>query len=251
MARLRKVGSIYAQIGRTYRAWAPSLLLLAVIVFVPLSLLDTIMIHAEIGSLDFDSNFELLAVVGATAVITVVALLGEVFYSGAVAVSLTHPHHGQAPPLREIAGRLRYGRLIAIDLIYGVVVAIGLLLLVAPGVAAFVWLALAGPIVEIEGRGVRAAFARSFQLIRGHFWTALLVLAPVEVVGDGVARLAATLVHDLLGEALLATWIAESVAQIVFIPIFAVAAVLLTLELIAEKDDDGPRLNPSPTKIAA
>lgn len=248
--RLRPL-PIYAEIGRTYLKWAPSLLLLAVIVFIPVGLVHTIAIHPDIDALDLDGVLQILGVLLAVIALAVTGLLGEVFYTGAVAISLTHPRGGRPPSLGEIARMVKYRRLIAIDLIYGVVVAIGLLLLVAPGVAAFVWLALAGPIVEIEGRGVRAAFARSFHLIRGHFWTALLVLAPVEIVGDGVARLAATLVHDLLGEALLATWIAESVAQIVFIPIFAVAAVLLTLELIAEKDDDGPRLNPSPTKVVA
>ena len=36
-------------------------------------------------------------------------LLGEVFYTGAVAISLTHPHDGKPPSLREIAGMVDYG----------------------------------------------------------------------------------------------------------------------------------------------
>src|SRR3977135_414721 len=53
-------------------------------------------------------------------------LIGEVFYTGAVAISLTHPKEGRPPPLGEIARMVNYGPLIAIDLIYGALVAIGL-----------------------------------------------------------------------------------------------------------------------------
>jgi hypothetical protein len=245
--RLRELRSIYARIGRTYRSWAPSLLLLATIVFVPVGLLDALTFHADLESLDLNHSLQLLAVIAATAAITITALLGEVFYAGAVAVSLTHPEHGQAPPLREIAARLNYGRLIGIDLIYGLLVTIGLALLIAPGVAVFVWLGLAGPIVEIEDRGVRAAFTRSAQLIRHRFWMVLAVLAPIEIAGDAIVSLVAEIVHGLLGHTLLATWLADAAGNILFTPFFAIAAVLLTLDLIAEKDGTGPALNPSPT----
>jgi hypothetical protein len=249
VTRLRQLGSIYARIGRTYRSWAPSLLVLATIVFVPVGLLDALTFHADLESLDINHGLELAAVIAASAAITITALLGEVFYAGAVAVSLTHPEHGHAPPLREIAGRLNYHRLIAIDLIYGLIVTVGLALLIAPGIAAFVWLGLAGPIVEIEDRGVRAAFARSYRLIRHRFWTVLLVLGPIELAGDAIVSLLASGVHGLLGDTLFATWLADTAGNILFTPFFAIAAVLLTLDLIAEKDGAGPVLNPSPTPI--
>ena len=60
-------------------------------------------------------------------------LVGEVFYAGAVAISLTHPHDGHPPSLREIARMVDYGPLIAIDLIYGAAVAVGLVFFVVPG----------------------------------------------------------------------------------------------------------------------
>ena len=44
------------------------------------------------------------------------------------------------------------------------------------------------------------------------------------------------LVHQPFGHSLLATWLAESLSNIVLTPVYAVAAVLLTLDLIAEKD---------------
>jgi hypothetical protein len=81
------------------------------------------------------------------------------------------------------------------------------------------------------------------------------VLGPIEIDGDGVGELLGGIVHDALGHSFVAFWLADSVANIFLTPIFAVAAVLLTLDLIAEKDGGGPRLNsapaPAPAPVAA
>jgi hypothetical protein len=244
----RKLGSLYGRIARTYLLGAPSLLLLAVAVFVPLGLLDALATEVSVDSLDLAHGLEIAAVIGATAAVTVTGLLGEVFYSGTVAIYLTHPEGEKPPGLREIARRLEYRRLILVDVAYVAAVIVGLLLFVVPGILVFVWFGLAGPVVEIEGRTVRGALSRSFRLVRGNFWLVFLVMAPVELVGDGVTGLVADLVHSLLGHSLFATWMAESASNIVFTPIFAVAAVLLTLDLIAARGGDA-RFNPTPVAV--
>ncbi len=248
MAERIKPISIYVRIARTYVSQAPSLLLLAVVVFVPVGLLDAIAVNVEVGSLSPSSGLLVAAAAGAVAALTLTGLIGEVFYSGAVAISLTHAERGRAPSLLEIARRLNYRRLIAVDLLYGLVVVVGLVLLLVPGVAAFVWLGLAGPVVEIEGRSVRGAFRRSWDLVRGRFWTVLLVLGPIELVGDALTDLLTGLVHHHLGHSLLGVWAAESLSNVVLTPVYAVAAVLLTLDLIAEKDGAGARLHSAPTR---
>jgi hypothetical protein len=251
VTRLRDLGSIYARIGRTYRAWGPSLLLLATIVFLPLGLLDSVSTALDVDSLDLDTGMEIAALVAVIGALTATSLIGEVFYSGAVAISLTHPQHERPPSLREIARRLDYRRLIAVDLVYVLLVVIGLLLFVVPGVLAFVWLGLAGPVVELERHSVRGALRRSWELVRGRFWTVLLVLGPIEIVGDAVGELLGGAVHSALGHSFAAVWLADFVANVFLTPIFAVAAVLLTLDLIAEKDGAGPRLNPAPAPAPA
>jgi len=244
----RKLLSIYARIGRTYWHWGPSLLLLATIVFLPLGLLDSISAEANVDSLDLGSSIKVAALVAVVGALTATSLLGEVFYSGAVAISLTHPEHERPPSLREISRRLDYRRLIAVDLAYVLLVVAGLLLLFVPGVLAFVWFGLAGPVVELEKTSVRGALQRSWNLVRGRFWTVLLVLGPIELAGDAAAELFAAAVHDLLGHTFVATWLADALANVLLTPIFAVAAVLLTLDLIAEKDGAAPRLNPKPAR---
>lgn len=246
MSLPRRLAATYVRIWRTYRSWASSILLLAVIVFVPLGLLNALTMNVELDSLDITSGIKLAGLALAVAVVTATGLIGEVFFSGAIAISLTHPHGEDPPPLREIARRLSYGRLIAVDLIFVALVALGLLLGLVPGILAFVWLGLAGPVVELEDRSTSSALRRSVSLVRGNFWLVFGVLAPIELVGDALGSGLAALVHDLLGHTFVATWLAEALSDAALAPVFAVAAVLLTVELMKEKDGIAPPLHSTP-----
>jgi hypothetical protein len=242
----RRVISTYGRIWRTYRGWFPSLLALALVVFIPLGLLDAITVTIDVESLDLDSGFKVATVALAVGAIAMTGLLGEVFFSGAIAISLTHPRGERPPSLREIAGRVKYGRLILVDLAFVAIVGVGLLLAVVPGVLAFVFLGLAGPTVEIEERSARGALVRSFRLVRGNFWLVFWVVVPIEIAGDGIGSALAALVHDQLGHTFLASWLAEAASNVALSPFFAIAAVLLTVDLIAAKEGNAPLLHSEP-----
>jgi hypothetical protein len=235
MTRRAELASIYARIGRTYWHWAPSLLLLAVVVFIPLGLIHALTLEANIGSYDLSGGLKLLAIFGAVLALAATGLVGEVFYTGAVSILLTHPHDGKPPSIREIAGMVKYRPLIAIDLLYGFAVAVGLIFFFIPGVLVFVWFGLSAPVVEIEHRSIRAALRRSVELVRHKFWIVALVLIPIEIVGDVLTNLATEATHGLFGSEFICEWLADVLANIAFTPFYAVAAVLLTVDLIREK----------------
>lgn len=251
MSFLRRLTGTYARIWRTYWGWMPSLLLLSVLVFVPLGLLDALSLQVDLDSLDVTDGIKVTALVLAVGAVTMTGLLGEIFFSGAIAISLTHPPGERPPKLREIAGRIKYGRLIVVDVAFVAIVAIGLLLGVVPGLLAFIFLGLAGPIVEIEERSAATALRRSFQLVRGSFWFVFWVLAPIELFGDAIGDGLAGFVHHRLGDTFIATWLAEALSNAVLSPIFAVAAVLLTVDLIARKDGSAPPLHSAPEAVPA
>ncbi len=238
--------SLYRRIWLTYFAWARTLLPLAVIVFVPLGLIHALPVHVEATSLDIGSGLEIFGAVLAVLLLVTTGLLGEIFYTGAVAIALTHAHGEKQPTMREVAGMVRYGTLIAVDLIFGVLTAIGILAFLVPGLLFFVYFGLAAPVAEIERRGVRAAFVRSFRLVRGHFWLVLAVLVPIEIVSDVLTDLSTSGVHALLGDSLIAEWVTDTATNIVLTPFYAVAAVLLSLDLIADRDGSNPRLHSTP-----
>jgi hypothetical protein len=240
------VVSLYLRIWRTYFAWAGTLLPLAFFVFVPLGLIHAIPVHVEATSLGLSSGLEIFGAVLAVLLLVMTGLLGEIFYTGAVAIALTHPHDGEPPSLREVGGTIRYETLIVVDLIFGVLVALGTLAFLVPGILVFIYLGLAAPVVEIEHCGVRAALARSFSLVRGHFWLVLAILFPIEVFSDAATGIATHLSHDLLGDSLVAEWLTDTATNIVLTPFYAVAAVLLSIDLIAARDGTSPRLHSAP-----
>jgi hypothetical protein len=246
VSRLRRSLALYAQIGRTYVSWAKVLLPLAFFVFVPLGLVHVVPIHEDLGSLDVSGGFKVFGLVLGLLVLGATGLIGEVFYTGAVSIALTHPHDGNPPTLREVARMISYARLIAVDLIYGALVAVGFAFLIVPGVLIYIYLGLAAPVVEIEGRRVGDGFTRSLRLVRGHFWLVFSVLVPIEVIGDGLTREITELTGHLLGGSLLAEWLADTGSNIVLTPFYAVAVVLLTLDLIDSEDGLAPRLHSTP-----
>jgi hypothetical protein len=242
----RKALALYARIVRTYFSWAGTLLPLAVLVFIPLGLIHAVPVHLEVADLNLNGVLHIFAVVAAILLLAVTGLLGEVFYTGAVAIALTHPHEGEQPALREVVRMINYKRLIAIDLLYGLLVAAGLAFFLLPGILIYIYLGLAAPIVEIERRSVREGLKRSLHLVRGNFWLVLVVLAPLEIGGDAITNAAISLAHALLGNSLFAEWLADTATNVFFTPFYAIAAVLLTLDLIAAKDGSAPRLHADP-----
>jgi flagellar biosynthesis protein FlhB len=246
MNRRRRLVRIYGRIGRVYLAWGPRLLLLAAIVFIPLGFVDALLEGVDTDSLNITSGFQVAALISALAAITASGLFGEVFFSGAIAASLTHPEDEESPGFIRLARHISYGKLIAVDLLFVLMMVVGTIAIIVPGILVFVYLSLSGPVVELEKLGVVAGFKRSFQLVRGHFWMAAAILIPVEIVGDAINDAIVGAAHHLLGHHLMAAWAGEAVGNIVTAPVASVAFVLLTLDLIHHRDGVAPRLKRRP-----
>jgi hypothetical protein len=251
MTRRRRLLRVYGRIGRVYRAWALRLLGLAILVFIPLGLVDALLEQVDTSSLDVTEGFKVAALLAAVAAVTASSLFGEVFFSGAIAASLTHPEDEESPGFGHIARHISYGKLIVVDILFVAILVLGTVAFIVPGILVFVYLSLAGPVVELEKRGVWDGFKRSVDLVRGHFWMAAGVLIPVEIVGDGVNEALVDGAHSLLGHGLLASWVGEAVGNIVTAPVVSVAIVLLALDLIHHRDGNAPRLKRRPEPIVA
>jgi hypothetical protein len=224
------VRDIYARTLRTYWRQAGFLILLGAVVFVPLSLLDALADKAQEINTDDVTNFEFAALIAGLSAQGVTSLLGEVFYSGAVAVTLVD-ERGRRPSLREVARRVSFGPLIAVDILYAVVVSIGLDAFVVPGILLFTAFALAGPVSELEETSVMGAFRRSWALVRGHFREVFAVLVPITLAGAVLSVVLVDAMPPILGSNFLSDWIGEAASSIALSPFYAVAAVLITLQL--------------------
>ena len=164
------------------------------------------------------------------------SLLGEVFYAGVVAALVIKQRHGHERTLGEIARTLPYGTLIAVDLIFIAMVIVGVIALIVPALFVIMWFALAGPVVEIEHVGVRAAFRRSYEICRGNGLRLLALLLPLLLIGDVVSELAIASGLWFLGDGTGGHFFGTALTEILLAPLFGLAAAIATHHLIEAHD---------------
>lgn len=228
-----KLGTVLRDIARTCREQWRLLLVAGVVVFVPLGLIEALDERIQEIDLDEVGDLAALAVVGVAFGHAGTALMGEVFYSGIVAAGVTGTRRGERHTLGAIARRIPYGRLVLVDLLFALIVIMGILLLVVPGIVFMVWFGLAGPIVEIEKRGPLAALRRSRDLVRGSFWRVLAIVAPIGLATNALVDAVGALGSLALGDSLAGDWAGSALGGLLATPLYAAALVVLTYELLA------------------
>jgi hypothetical protein len=227
---------VIADVAGALRDHWRALLLAGLIVFGPLGVLELLdnqlqepLADDDLG--DIDPRL-LAAVIAAAFGHATAILLGEVVYAGIVAATVTAGAGGGGrPPLRELLRHLPRGRLIVGDLLWIMIVAVGLLALVVPGLVFIVWFALVAPAVEIEGQTVRGAFRRSRELVRRRRRLVAGFVVPI-VLLSGVAEDAASRLSEwALGHGLAGEWVGSVLGNLLVAPIYALVAVYLFLGL--------------------
>ncbi|HEY3723989.1 MAG TPA: hypothetical protein VGN59_11600 [Acidimicrobiia bacterium] len=132
---------------------------------------------------------------------TAMSQVGITFYAGLLDKVVGEFELGEDPePVLHVLRTLPYGSLIVADILITVVSAVGLVLLVIPGVVAFTLFAITGPVINIEHLGALRGMRRSAELVRHHFWLVLLLVAVPIAIEHQVIELANELVlhHSLV-----------------------------------------------------
>ncbi len=202
--RLRVRPVLAAAIGSGRRYWR-QILPVAIAVSLVTAVLDIILTDVvDATDLPLAITLSLLS--------SVLSLLGAVFLAGFLSQLAGVPHPpGETPSVRDVARELAWGRLAAADLMVALIVVIGLIALIIPGLVFLVLLSVVGPVIDLEDHKVLAALRRSAHLVRRHFWTtALLVVVPsvvaslIESLGphpDSPAGIAGLLAVRVVAEA--------------------------------------------------
>ncbi len=161
--------------GSTYRAYPRTVVGLAVVVFGVSAALDTLVARS------LHDRYSLLVAL-LTGPLSI-SMAGIVLYAGMLDRIVGHHLHGhERPTLRGSLRTLPWGRLLVADAILVAATTIGVALFVVPGLIVFTLFCLVGPLVNIEGIGVAAAFSRSASLVRTALWpTVFLVTVPTYV----------------------------------------------------------------------
>ena len=217
----------------SFRANAGLLLLCALVVAVPVATTEVLGDHLEeIGGGIGSDGLVVGEAITAAIVLTITGTLGEVFYAGVVVGVVTMRRTGIRRDLIEIARHLPYLRLLAVDAIFVATVAIGLVLLIVPGILALGWFALAAPVIELEGRGVRGALRRSRELVRGNFWRVIAILVPALVASDLLTSVLKDAAVELLGDGVGAEWLSATLGEALTAPLFAMPVAVIAHQLI-------------------
>jgi hypothetical protein len=167
-----------------------------------------------------------------TLVSLLLSLVGGLLVQGALITAVDDlAGHRPAAPTRQLYDRTRerLGTLLGASLLYGLGIVAGLILLIVPGLIAVARWSLIVPLIVIERRGWREAFARSNQLVTGRTGRVLVLVLIANVI-TGVVSLGISTLFTFL-PSFFATWIGSAVAGALTVPYQAMVLTVLYYRL--------------------
>ena len=168
----------------------------------------------------------------------VISIVGAFWVQGALTEAVADIRDGRADlSIGDTFSRVqpRLGAIIVAGLLAGLGIALGLVLLIVPGLVLLTWWAVLIPAVVLEQRSAGESFGRSRELVRGFGWNVfgIIVLTFLILVGVGIVL---SLVLSPLAD-----WLQGFVSNIVSgtltTPFIALVWTLLYFRLRAAKEE--------------
>jgi hypothetical protein len=236
----RRIGELLRAAFQLYRRHWRTLMAIAAVVVVPLTLLQYGIGHW------FRTNGQQLqepaevstsfwAVAGASLLAALVGLLLYQVLTGAITRNIATEVTGQDLDVEQSYrfGFARLGPILVVSILVGLATGLGLIVFIIPGIYIGVRLAVSIQALVVEGRRGTEAMRRSWHLVGGHWWHAAFTLL---VAGLITAVVNAVITAPFGAGAWFIQGIAAAVATIVTLPYGALVGVLLYLDLRARKE---------------
>lgn len=245
----RGLGDILGAAFELYRANAAKLITIVAVVVVPLTFLaalftsmlsnnvekvaTSIQVDPNTGQITSSSGSSVGTSFGNAIVLAVLVGLLSFLIQYLLTGALTR---GAASSVlgREVDVKGSYGYafsrllpLIGLALLVGIVVAIGFVLFIIPGIIFLVFLAMAVPAFIVERLGVTVSMSRSWNLVKGYWWHTLGVIVVAWIIASVVTRI----LTAIGGTSFLGVWITSALGQIITAPFVALVTVLLYIDL--------------------
>ena len=241
------IGEILSTAFELYQKNAAQLIQIVALVVVPLTLVQAYLVTEAIG--DAESSLTVNELTGEVTVnsggglgrailLGIVAGLIGAIISQLLTGALTRGAAGALTgrPV-DVGASYRYafsrlGGLIGLAILIAIVVSVGFVLLIIPGVIFLVFLSMAVPAFVIERRGVIDSMSRSWNLVSGSFWHVLGAI----IVAYILIYIVSSILGAIGGDSFFGTWIMSAIAQIITAPFFALVSVVLYVDLRSRRE---------------
>jgi hypothetical protein len=209
---------VFEKIFDVYRQQFAVFVQAALIVFVPIALVQALAVSAD---------SVLLALIGA-----VLSFVGTFWFQGAVVEAVRDIQDGRRDlSVGDLFRSVRpiLGTLMLVGVLAGLGIAVGLILLIVPGLILLTLWSVVIPVVVIERPGIGASFGRSQDLVRGNGWRVfgvIVVLFLVEIFLNQVLSVILNATDSFIG-----ALIASLVTGVLIAPLTGIAATVVYLAL--------------------
>jgi hypothetical protein len=233
------IGEILSTAFDLYRRHWRTLLAIAAVVVVPLTLLqyllgDWIRSRGEVTSYQ-EISTATWAVGAAGLVAGLAGLLMYLVLTGAITRAVAAEVAGQDPSVEQSYrfGFHRLGSVLLVSILVGLATIAGFILFIIPGIWIGVRLAVSVEALVVEGRRGTQAMGRSWELVGGHWWHAFGALV---VAGLLTGLVNAVITTPFNNTSWFVQAIAAAIATVVTMPYGVLVGVLLYLDLRARKE---------------
>jgi hypothetical protein len=234
------IGEILSTAFQLYRRHWRTLLAIAAVVVVPLTLLqyllgDWLRSRGEVTSYQQISTAT-WAVGAAGLVAGLAGLLMYLVLTGAITRAVAAEVAGQDPSVEQSYrfGFHRLGSVLLVSVLVGLATIAGLILFIIPGIWIGVRLAVSVEALVVEGRRGTQAMGRSWELVGGHWWHAFGALVVAGLL-TGVVN--AVITSPFNNTNWFVQAVAAAVATVITLPYGVLVGVLLYLDLRARKEN--------------
>jgi hypothetical protein len=218
------------EVVAAYRAHWLFLIVAALVVLLPQALGDAFLGHLQVDGVH---NLRDVAILAATPLTVVINLFGQAFYAGLAAAAVIEWRANRPlPNLVALWRTVPIGRLILLDLVIVFGAALGILLLVIPGLVWLAYVSIAPAVMKVEHRGVWSSLRRSRELVRGTFWRVFEVIVGTIVLTEAIAAAISAPFHGT-GVVAVVDLAADGLLQ----PIEGLVIVVVALELLELRNE--------------
>lgn len=213
-------GRVFERIFRIYGEQFTLLVPAALILFIPVAIVNGLLL----------ASGGVLAALGSTAV----ALIATYWYQGMVVEAVVDILDGRRD---HTVGSLFssvspfIGTLIGAGLLATLIIMIGFILIIVPGLIALTFLAVVAPAVIIDRAGVTDALRRSRELVSDNAWRVFGVIVVLFLITAVISSIISAIGGSISDDSFVGFAVADLIGRVLLTPLSAIAATVMYVEL--------------------